>query len=348
MEICFKKAGVFAVRFFCDEDKDRLLNAVEALGIPVRDSFRRKGKFVWPRTTCTFAVDLTQQRLEYLGEAFLCAAMASGGVRFYSVPEFCRLAELGFPAHTYCPVFHVPHDGKEFPTNLMSSVCVPESEFLSYHEAMRDTDMRELVPWEYRVPFQSVSFAVSRLLCDVERFVGQEEFMERYGMGFCYERAFNGVRIKSVTDELKEKTLQYYRNHHERMDNICRKHERVLLFDLHSYSDELVPREQLKAGVGTPDVCIGTDRRLTPDALVEIVEKRLDAAGLSFARNYPYSGCLIPNAVLSGDAGRGFIGIMLEFHKRTYCDESRKPIREKLSRHRELIRQIAADCVGLR
>ncbi len=347
MEICFQKNDVFAVRFFNDADKERLLDTVEALGIPVRDSFRRKGELVWPRATCTFAVDLSQRRFEYLAEPFVCAAMASSGVRFCSVPEFCRLAELGFPAHTYCPVFHVPHDGSTFPPELMSSVCIPEDEFLSYHETMCDTGMWEAVPLEYRVPFQSVYFAVSRLLCDVERFIGPEEVMERYGMGFCYERAYDGVKIKNVTDELKEKTLPYYRKHHKQLDDVCRKHERILLFDLHSYSDELVPQEQLRAGVETPDVCIGTHSRFTPAALVETVENRLDEAGLSFALNYPYSGCLIPNTVLSGEEGYDFIGVMLEFHKRTYCDENRKPIREKLSRHRELIRQIAADCVGL-
>lgn len=90
---------------------------------------------------------------------------------------------------------------------------------------MQDTGVWAFVPRLYRTAAQCVRFPVSRLLCDVERFLGPEEVMERYGMGFCYERAFDGARLKNVTDELREKTLVFYRKHHEQVDRICREHK---------------------------------------------------------------------------------------------------------------------------
>ncbi len=345
MENCFRKKGVFAVRFLEEIEKKQLLDTAEALGIPVPRGFRVAGRYAWPQDTCTFAVNLRQKKLEYMAPPFLCAAMANSGVRFYSVPEFCRLAELGFPRRTRCPVFHVAHDGNEFPPELMSAVCIPEERFLSYHNKMRDTGVWEMAPREYRVPFQAERFKISRLLCDVERFIGPEEVMERYGMGFCYERAFDGTRIKNVTDELRERTLCYYHAHHARMDEICRKHRKTVLFDLHSYSDEIVPEDFLRDGIETPDVCIGTDTRFTPPQLVQITRDHFEKAGYSTALNYPYEGCYVPNAVLTGS--RDCVSIMLELNRRVYSDDRGLLIARKLEEIRKIIRQITAECVTL-
>jgi len=80
------------------------------------------------------------------------------------------------------PLFHVPHDGTTFPEELMESVCIPKEQFLSYHERMRDTGVLEMVPNAWRNSGNTLYFPVSRLLCDVERFPGPEEPMERLGM----------------------------------------------------------------------------------------------------------------------------------------------------------------------
>ena len=90
----------------------------------------------------------------------------------------------------------------------MQAVCIPKEEFLGYHQLMRDSEIRMVVPDTYRDPGHMCCFEISRLLCDVERFIGPEEIMEAYGMGFCYEKACDGKRIKTVSDDLKEKTLR--------------------------------------------------------------------------------------------------------------------------------------------
>ena len=333
------------VRFFFDEEKHRFFDAVEQLGIPVPEKYRTSC-FEWPRDTCTFQVNQRDGRLHYLAQPFICAAMVGSGARMYSAPEFCRLAELGFPAGTRVPVFHVPHDGTQFPDELMRSVCIPEDQFFRYHEIMRDTGVWELVPREYRIPFQGVRFPISRLLCDVERLIGPEEIMEKYGMGFCYERAYDGTRIKAVDAQAKEKALSYYRKHHEEMDRICSRFARIALFDLHAFSEEIVPKDFLRGDKPLPDICIGVDERYTPPELARLAERYFREAGLSFVVNYPYSGCFVPDAVLSGKSGCDLVSIMLEFNKRVYAPDGTADTR-KAQRIREILRTLAAECAAL-
>ena len=95
-------------------------------------------------------------------------------------------------------IIHVPHAGDSMPAELMESVVVPLREFRHLHEKMKDDGVMSVVSQAFG-DVQLITFAVSRLLCDVERFIGDGEVMERYGMGFCYEKAYNGRKIKNVT-----------------------------------------------------------------------------------------------------------------------------------------------------
>ena len=172
------------------------------------------------------------------------------------------------------PLFHVPHDGTSFPEELMESVCIPKEQFLSYHERMRDTGVLEMVPTAWRNSGNTLYFPVSRLLCDVERFPGPEEPMERLGMGFCYERAYDGTRIKTVSAELRRETLVW-------------------------------------------------------------------AEGFVTARNFPYSGSLVPNAVLGQEISCDCASIMLEWNKRVYCNERGIPDAGTIERIRQTVSRIA-------
>ena len=183
--------------------------------------------------------------------------------------------------------------------------------------------------------------------CDVERFIGPDEPMEKYGMGYCYERAYDGTVIKKMSPELLEKTKVYYDRHHERMDSICRQHPHLLLFDLHSYSDDIVPKNMLLQGRPTPDVCIGTDSRYTPLALIDILKRHLSRENISFAENYPYSGCFVPNIVLKGKGHRDFAGVMIEVNKRFYCcDQNGDVIEGRMLQLRQIMEKVLVDCIG--
>ena len=176
------------------------------------------------------------------------------------------------------PVFHVPHDGAAFPPELMRSVCVPREQFLRYHEKMRDRCVLQIVPQRFRGPDHLAFFPVSRLLCDVERFIGPQEIMERYGMGFCYERAYDGSRIKEASAELLEQTRVYYDQHHRLLDDMCGKHENILLVDVHSFSDDIVPAAFLETGRDLPDVCIGADPAFSDPDLIDTAEEEIGRA----------------------------------------------------------------------
>ena len=342
----FKQTGWLDVRYQSAMERVKLRNTVEALGIPVEYPNYASLKYS-SQDTNLFRVDIKHKTLNYIGQPSIGAAMASSGVRFYSVEEFCRLAELNFQVVPKFPVFHIPHDGWKFPEELMTSISVSDQEFMAYHEKMRDLKMNDIVPPVQRTGSHVERFEISRLLCDVERFIGPQEPMERYGMGFCYERAFDGKTIKTVTPELLEKTKAYYDRHHDRMNSIAMKHSHLLLFDLHSFSDEIVPGEYLSSGEKTPDVCIGTDPLYTPPALTEIIRKHLTRENLTFGENYPYSGCFIPNTVLNSKRHRDFAGIMIEVNKRFYCDRDGHAIEGRLLQLRQIMEKVLVDCIGI-
>ena len=343
----FKKNGNMRVRFETPEERSEIIRILEEQrGFQIDEDLKQLTK-IHQYDTRTFDLNLKFKTYNYWIQPFIGAAMMSCGVRFYSAQEFFRIAELGFKVAPRYPVFHVPHNGCEFPEELMESVCIPQDLFTKYHEEMRDTDITWAVPRAYLGGDMCHTFMISRLLCDVERFVGPEEIMEQYGMGFCYEKAYDGTVIKHVTEALKEKTLKHYREYHEWMDRICNRHPRILLFDMHSYSDRIIPASFLQEGRPTPDLCIGTDNRFTPPELTKIIRRRFTEAGFSIGFNYPYTGCYIPNTILSGESKTDMVAIMLEFHKRTYCDQNGHSILEKLRKIEMIICQIIVDCVDL-
>ena len=241
-------------------------------------------------------------------------------------------------ATPWFPLFHVPHDGTQFPEELMASVCIRRDIFLDYHEKMRDKYAAWLIPEEYCQDDMVCSFGVSRLLCDVERFIGPEEMMEQYGMGFCYEKAFDGMVIKHVTDQLRDYTRQYYDEHHARLNQLCKQHPFILLLDMHSYSREIIPADFMRPERPLPDLCVGVDSNFTPPDLVNIVYDEAEKIGFTVAVNYPYTGCYIPEAVMSGEADCRFAGIMLEFNRKAYLDKQGNLDLKKVKNIQEAIR----------
>ena len=367
----FKKNGNMRIRYETPEERREILRILEEeRGFRIDEEQKRVTK-IHPMSTRTFDVNLKFKTIQYGVRPFIGAAMMSSGVRFYSAQEFFRIAELGFKVVPRYPVFHVPHDGRRFPSELLPSVCVPEEQFMRYHRLMSDTKAGMLVPEAYRGGDMYERFQVSRLLCDVERFTGPEEEMEQYGMGFCYEKAFDGTQIKTVTDEVKTNTKKYYDEHHARMNSICERHPRILLFDIHSFSEQALPehiRKRIRnkpdnqsnnrpdnqtnnltqSQINTlPDICIGTDPKYTPGELTQRIRHRAEELNLVCKENTPYSGTFVPNNVLNGSSSCDLISVMLEFNKRFYCDENGNPEEAKMDQLRKLVSRILVDCVDI-
>ena len=252
-----------------------------------------------------------------------CAAgAASAGGRFYLVDELEMILMDNFKDRPRQVVFHVPHDGFEFPEDLMESVCIPQDKFMRLHEDMRDKDIGFAVPKAFNHRPNLLSFRTSRLLCDVERFTGEEGIMNQFGMGYCYEKAYNGMRIKNITPELLEATRRYYDRHHSELDRIARTFHKLLLIDLHSYRDAIVP-ETFRTDEPMPDVCIGTDDKFTDSRLTEAAVRVFTELGFSVEINYPYRGSMIPDCIMSGEVKSDFQTIMLEFNRRCYLRDGK-------------------------
>lgn len=343
----FRKNGKMRVRYETPEERREILRILEEQrGFRIDEKQKQVTK-IHPMSTRTFDIDLKLKTIEYGIQPFIGAAMMSSGVRFYSAREFFRIAELGFRVVPRFPVFHVPHAGCRFPSELLPSVCVPEEQFRRYHEQMCDTEAGLLVPEAYRGGDMYERFPVSRLLCDVERFIGPEEEMEQYGMGFCYEKAYDGTEIKIVTDKVKAQTRKYYDEHHARMNGICERHPRILLFDIHSFSEEAMPAPVRRRADRLPDVCIGTDPEYTPRELSLRIRRRVNELNLAGMENIPYSGTFVPQSVLDGSSSCDLVSVMLEFNQKLYCDGNGKPVEAKMEQIRQLVQRILVDCVDL-
>ena len=219
-------------------------------------------------------------------------------------------------------IFHVPHDGNLFLNELMSSVIVDAETFAFYHDQMRDMDATLFAP---EIPdAQIIKFDTSRLLCDVERFIGDDEIMEKYGMGFCYERAYDGTLIKNVNNDIKQRTYSVYQQHHERLNEAVRSAiGKIILVDLHSFSSEIIVHT--KTDKKMPDVCIGYDDYLSERELQMIVST-FSALGLSVDVNYPYSGSLVPNCILSKEVNKDIVSFMVEVNKEYYMKNGKSDL----------------------
>ena len=332
----------------CDTGEEKkLLDAASELGLSVDTgtSGMESRKRAYYLNTFVYLLDPEAKTLGYIGQRSIFGAMAACETRSFSVDEALNIIRNGMaPGESAAPVFHIPHDGWKFPEELMASVCVPRDTFQFYHEKMRDRYAALLIPPCYRTRVQSVEFEISRLLCDVERLEDPREPMKKYGMGICYENAFDGTRINSITEEEKNEAMEYYKEHHRRMNRICDEYRRFLLFDLHSYSDDIIPPDLLTPGHNTPDLCIGTDPALTPPWLAESVRKHFEEAGFSTAFNYPYGGCYIPEDILTGRSSSACMPVMIEFNRRVYIKGKGVPDEEKVLAIRRVIRDIAAEC----
>ena len=324
----------YFVWYNSEEEKKRLLTALYEKGCRHPDYFD-------PEKQSTHQTLIIEPASGYIGPVrpMIGAAAVSSGARFYTVDELLFLLENGFEKDLPRVIFHVPHDGTEFPKELMESVIIPQERFLPIHEIMRDRNVSELVPKPFHFYRMLIQFPVSRLLCDVERFIGPEEAMEKYGMGFCYEKAFDGTVLKNVTEEAEQRALKYYRKHHAQLDRLAKEHPWLLMIDLHSFSEETVPAD-LAASGPLPEICIGTDPVCTPKHLTESAKRLFSGAGYAAAENYPFEGCMAPNAVLKGRKGCRCAGIMIEVNKRVYLDESGTVKEIEAERIREILKAL--------
>lgn len=214
---------------------------------------------------------------------------------------------------------HIPHSSAWIPDRYLPLFCLRG-------QALQDEILR-MTDWYTDDLFSDcgacVTFPVSRLVCDVERFRDpSRESMTARGMWVCYERSSNLEPLKSVTPAHRGEVLaRYYDPHHERLASLTGRalteSERVLLVDAHSFSSTQLPYELV--GGARPDICIGADDFHTPSPLARACAERFASLGYTVAINRPFSGCLIPMQFYRKDTR--VHGVMIEVNRRLYMAE---------------------------
>lgn len=215
-------------------------------------------------------------------------------------------------------LIHIPHSSLYIPENYKSTSLLSPSMLDKENLFMCDFKVADLLDDKS----QAIIFPYSRLYCDVERFKGEMENMNKYGMGYIYTKTSTGEDMFNPSDEHRKEVTEIYDKHHKLLDdtvtNILTKYGKCIIIDLHSYSEEQVFR--LFKYQDVPDICIGIEERFYSKKLTDHFIQYFESNGYTVAINYPYSGSIIPNQYFEKE-DTPMISIMIEINKRVYIND---------------------------
>jgi N-formylglutamate deformylase len=185
-------------------------------------------------------------------------------------------------------VLHIPHSSRAIPheerENLVLDDRGLERELLRMTDAFTDELFSPTLFETARVVFP-----ISRLICDVERFIEDiEERMAARGMGVVYERTIEGGALRQNLTPMERTRLinRWYTPHHEAItlavDRADSEGHFCIIIDCHSFSSRPLPHEPDRDPY-RPDICIGTDNFHTPTELRDALVTAASSAGLSVA-----------------------------------------------------------------
>jgi N-formylglutamate deformylase len=168
-------------------------------------------------------------------------------------------------------------------------------------------------------------FSISRLICDVERFLSDEdEPMAARGMGAVYTRTSSGrvLRIQPNPETRRSVLNRWYWPHHSKLErtvkDVARRLGFCLIVDCHSFPSVALPYELDQTEVRA-DFCIGTDPFHTPSSLRDAIIAAVRQARYSVSIDAPFAGALVPLSLYRKD--RRIHSVMIEVNRRLYMDE---------------------------
>ena len=213
-------------------------------------------------------------------------------------------------------ILHIPHSSTYIPAEITFGKDNIEADLMN----MTDWYTDELF---HHVNSDRVVSSVSRLVCDVERFVDNEP-MEKYGMGICYTKDSFGGHLRDVSAQERESIIeQYYRPHHSLLTQTVAKtlawFDHAVIVDCHSFSPEALPHE---SSGHRPNFCIGVDDYHTPQHLVDGLVEVLEKYGYSYNINHPFSGSMVPELYYKKNPD--VWSIMIEVNRGLYLDGDKK------------------------
>ena len=227
----------------------------------------------------------------------------------------------------YGVIKHIPHASLEFPEIYkdrldFALIAVFGEDYQIQNYKLTDLFVDELFK---DIEGVEVKAPYTRLYCDVEKYRDDsKESMSKYGMGYIYTRnIFNGnpyLRNQMIGGLLVDKDIDsYYEEHHKKLTletrKILKSGKKVLLLDLHSFSDEqarLIGKEE-----PFPDICIGVNGDHYDKRVLDLIIEEIKNRGLTYQINHPYSGSIIPNDLTKEEVDN-ICSIMIEVNKRIY------------------------------
>ena len=219
-------------------------------------------------------------------------------------------------------VLHIPHSSEHIPSEFLKYFRLSDKDLKNEILKMTDHFTDELFSIEHS-DFRKITFPVSRLLCDPERFEDDAlEPMCAVGMGCIYEKTHDGRPLKVIECIRQILIKQFYKKHHEKLfnsvDEIISKYNAALIIDCHSFPKNPLPYELNKSQLRRP-ICLGVDEFHTPKYLIEYFSESFNKYGYSTAINEPFSGSIVPIQFYQKNTNVN--SIMIEIRRDLYMDE---------------------------
>lgn len=220
-------------------------------------------------------------------------------------------------------IIHIPHASASIPEREKKKLALSAAELK--RELLRMTDWYTDELFDVGAAASRLTFPVSRLVCDPERFADDAgEPMAAKGMGAVYTRTSDGRPLRpALSPEERQRLLDtYYFPHHETLEQLIGEALEAtgtaLIVDAHSFPSSPLPCDLDQAPL-RPDICIGTDEFHTPDWLQQTACAAFSNLGWRVDLNRPYPGSIVPSTFYRKDAR--VYSIMVEVNRSLYMNE---------------------------
>ena len=213
-------------------------------------------------------------------------------------------------------VLNIPHSGKIIPDEYKKDILLNNEDLQREIDFITDWDIDRMFTG-FEGAYSGIICKTSRFLCDMERFVDDEdEPMAKLGMGAVYTKTPWGRQLREYNPAKRRQIIEaFYWPYHNKLTDLTGKalenYGKCLIVDCHSYYENVPFIEYADT-----DICIGadsfhTDKWIT-DRIIGIIKKE----GYKVSVNTPFSGSLVPLKFYKTD-GR-VKTVMIEVNKRIY------------------------------
>jgi N-formylglutamate amidohydrolase len=223
-------------------------------------------------------------------------------------------------------IFHIPHASFDIPVDLRPTLLLDDRALMEELLVMTDAHVDDLFGCHAGDEDTIVTFPVSRLIVDPERFTDDAlEIMAWVGMGVIYEQTSSGERLRNTPslEDRDELIRRFYVPHHKQLNDATGKeldhYGAAVILDCHSFPSIPLPFE-FDQDPDRPDICIGTDPAHTPRFLIEAAKQAVSDEGLTCRINKPSDGSLVPSHYWQHD--KRVLSIMIEINRSLFVDEA--------------------------